>query len=70
MRSRWPRTIAANGPLAVEATRRIARSSRDWSEEEGWAQQDELMAPVFMSEDAQEGAQAFAEKRPPVWKGR
>jgi enoyl-CoA hydratase len=64
------RTIAGNGPLAVEVTRQIARSARDWSSEEGWAKQDELMAPVFTSEDAIEGATAFAEKRPPVWKGR
>ena len=26
--------------------------------------------PVFTSEDAREGAAAFAEKRAPVWKGR
>jgi enoyl-CoA hydratase len=63
-------TIAGNGPLAVEVTRRIARGSRDWSTEEGWVRQDELMGPVFVSEDAMEGAQAFAEKRKPVWKGR
>ncbi len=63
-------TIAANGPLAVEVTRQIARSARDWSSEEGWAKQEELMAPVFTSEDAIEGATAFAEKRAPVWKGR
>jgi enoyl-CoA hydratase len=63
-------TIAANGPLAVEVTRRIARASRDWSLEESWSKQDELMGPVFVSEDAMEGAQAFAEKRKPVWKGR
>jgi enoyl-CoA hydratase len=63
-------TIAANGPLAVEVTKRIARSARDWSSDEQWAKQDELIAPIFTSEDAIEGATAFAEKRDPVWKGR
>lgn len=63
-------TIAANGPLAVAITKQIARSSFDWTLEEGWERQSELMAPVFVSEDAQEGATAFAEKRAPVWKGR
>ncbi len=63
-------TIAANGPLAVAATKEIARRSSDWTLDEGWQRQDELVAPVFAGEDAREGATAFAEKRPPVWKGR
>src|SRR5215207_9276468 len=63
-------TIAANGPLAVAVTKEIARSAPDWTLEDGWNQQSELMAPVFGSEDAQEGALAFAEKRAPMWKGR
>ncbi|OAA27519.1 short chain enoyl-CoA hydratase [Frankia sp. EI5c] len=63
-------TIAANGPLAVAVTKQIARSASDWTLEEGWKRQGELIAPVFGSEDAREGATAFAEKRPPVWKGR
>ncbi|UPW08610.1 crotonase/enoyl-CoA hydratase family protein [Gordonia terrae] len=62
--------IASNGPLAVAITKQIARSSADWTFAEGWDKQAELMAPVFSSEDAREGATAFAEKRPPVWKGR
>ena len=37
---------------------------------EGWARQAELVAPVFASEDAREGAAAFAEKRRPVRRGR
>ena len=63
-------TIAANGPLAVAATKAVARGSADWTGEEGWARQAELIAPVFASEDAREGSTAFAEKRAPVWKGR
>jgi len=62
--------IAANGPLALDATKRILVESADWSEEEFWSRQGEIAGPVFVSEDAREGAQAFAEKRAPVWKRR
>ena len=64
------RVVAANGPLAVAVTKQIARSAPYWGWDEGWQKQSELMGPVFVSEDAQEGARAFAEKRAPVWKGR
>jgi enoyl-CoA hydratase len=63
-------TIAANGPLAVAVTKQLARSSGDWTLEQGWQKNEELALPVFVSEDAMEGATAFAEKRAPVWKGR
>jgi enoyl-CoA hydratase len=62
--------IAANGPLAVAVTKQIAREAADWTLEEGWQRQAELYKPVFDSQDAQEGARAFAEKRLPVWLGR
>jgi enoyl-CoA hydratase len=62
--------IAANGPLAVAATKQIASGAPYWGWDEGWQQQDELAVPVALSEDAQEGARAFAEKRAPAWKGR
>ncbi len=61
--------IAANGPLAVAASKRIATSADDWSHDERWALQSEINAAVFASHDAREGATAFAEKRSPVWSG-
>jgi enoyl-CoA hydratase len=62
--------IAANGPLALAASKEILRRSLDWTEAEGWKQQLDIMAPVFSSEDAREGAAAFAEKRSPRWQGK
>jgi enoyl-CoA hydratase len=62
--------IAANGPLAVLASKEVVQRAHDWSEEEAWAKQREIVGPVFTSEDAREGATAFAEKRAPNWQGR
>jgi enoyl-CoA hydratase len=61
--------ITANGPLAVAATKRIIVESRGWSPDEMWKKQIEIFLPVFASNDAKEGAIAFAEKRPPRWTG-
>ncbi|HUA50244.1 MAG TPA: crotonase/enoyl-CoA hydratase family protein [Solirubrobacteraceae bacterium] len=63
-------TIAANGPLALAATKRIMVESVDWPEAEFFARQRKINDPVRESEDAREGATAFAERRDPVWKGR
>jgi enoyl-CoA hydratase len=61
--------ITANGPLAVAATKRIIVESRGWSPDEMWHEQNKILGPVFASNDAKEGAIAFAEKRPPKWTG-
>jgi enoyl-CoA hydratase len=61
--------VAANAPLAVAATKQILRSARDWSEAEAWSEQRKIAKPALSSQDAKEGARAFAEKRPPVWRG-
>jgi enoyl-CoA hydratase len=63
-------TVAANGPLATRASKRVIVESRGWPAEERFARQREIIEPVMTSEDAREGARAFAEKRPPNWQGR
>jgi len=62
--------IAANGPLAVQTAKRIIVASRDWAQTDMFDQQRPLIAHIFTSEDAREGATAFVEKRPPVWQGK
>ncbi len=62
-------TVAANGPLALKATKKIINESYDWTDAEAWKNQAKITGPVFMSKDAQEGSRAFAEKRKPQWKG-
>jgi enoyl-CoA hydratase/carnithine racemase len=62
--------VAANGPLAVRVTKELMKLALDTSREEAFRRQDEVQASVFGSEDAQEGARAFIEKRAPEWRGR
>ncbi len=62
--------VAANGPLAVAATKEIVAAARDWRAHDAFARQSAVLEPVFASADAKEGATAFAEKREPVWQGK
>ena len=62
--------IVKNAPLALIASKQIIEQSPAWSSAEMWVKQGEVAGPVFVSEDAREGATAFAEKRDPVWQGR
>ena len=61
--------ITVNGPLAVAVTKEIMVKAAGWSPDEMWQKQGELISPVFSSNDAREGAIAFAQKRAPNWTG-
>jgi enoyl-CoA hydratase/carnithine racemase len=61
--------IASNGPLGVAAVKELVRlgvSDADRARE----RQREWQEVIFNSDDAREGATAFAEKRAPVWRGQ
>lgn len=61
--------VALGAPLALAASKRVITESADWRSGEAFARQGEIIGPVFTSADAMEGAVAFAEKRPPAWRG-
>lgn len=56
------------GPLAVEAVKASVYETADMTEEDGLAAELVRGRPVFDTADAKEGARAFAEKRPPVYR--
>jgi enoyl-CoA hydratase len=62
--------IAANAPLSVQAVLRSLRETREMTEVDGLAHELEIGYPIIGTDDAKEGATAFAEKREPVWQGR
>ena len=62
--------LSRNGPLALIASKQILQEQFDWSTTEGWDRQGAIAGSVFASQDAQEGATAFKEKREPRWQGR
>lgn len=62
--------ISSNGPLAVAVSKQVVVESQDWDATDHFKKQGSMVAPVMASSDAQEGAIAFAEKRPPKWTGK
>lgn len=64
------RKIIANAPLALAASKRVVVQSRDWPIDQMFERQSAITGHLLDSEDAREGATAFAERRAPVWRGR
>jgi enoyl-CoA hydratase/carnithine racemase len=64
------RSIADNAPLSVRAGKKMVYESADLAIQDGFDRADDLWEHVYLSEDGQEGPQAFREKRKPVWQGR
>lgn len=62
--------IAANAPLTVKAARELVYLSTEMGRSAGLRAAYHLFESVYLSEDAQEGPRAFAEKRAPRWQGR
>ena len=62
--------IAKNAPLAVRASKRVMRQALELTEAQAWPVSDEEFATIIRSEDAHEGAVAFAEKRRPNWQAK
>ena len=63
------RKVALGAPLALAATKQVVARAADWPSDEAFRRQGEIVNRVFASADAREGALAFAEKRPPAWRG-
>ena len=63
-------TVAANGPLAVEAILRTLRETQHMSEPDAFAHEAGYAGAVMASADAREGPLAFAEKRAPRFRRR
>jgi enoyl-CoA hydratase len=66
----YARRITANAPLAVQATKQSVIEGIGMTLADAYANESRISGVIFQTEDAKEGPKAFAEKRPPVWKGR
>ncbi len=66
----WALRIAANAPLSVRAAKATVQLAERLPRDQAFTAADRIWEPVYLSQDAQEGPTAFAERRPPSWKGR
>jgi len=62
--------VAVNAPLALAKVKQVLRETQGLNDAEAFKQQSVDAHSLLDTEDAHEGAVAFAEKRAPVWRGR
>jgi enoyl-CoA hydratase len=64
------RRVAGNAPLALAKVKQVLRATQGLNDTQAFKRQAEYAHSLLDTEDAHEGALAFAEKRAPVWRGR
>jgi len=62
--------IAKSAPIAAELAKHLVRISQSTSLDVGLAYENDTFTYCFTTEDSAEGREAFAEKRPPNFRGR
>ena len=63
------RRIASNAPLSVLAAKKTVRLVAEYPLSAAFQEAERIWAPVYTSQDAQEGPAAFRDRRAPAWKG-
>lgn len=62
--------IAKSAPIAAELAKHLVRISQSTSLDVGLAYENDTFTYCFTTEDSAEGREAFAQKRPPNFRGR
>lgn len=66
----YARKVASGATVAIAAIKRAVYDGIYMPLDKALAYERELIEPLFDTEDAAEGFRAFAEKRPPIYKGK
>jgi enoyl-CoA hydratase/carnithine racemase len=64
---RWAQELASKSPIAAQMAKKAFYDIESLPYEKAFAHMNEVFARLCMTEDAQEGINAFFDKRPPVW---